>query len=109
MNSLQFKKNEFKKLCSTIGFKPSEVEKLFSALDGYYKEWIEQKINKKTGDFKKYKDGTIKRRIIRPSLKELKVIQSNIKNKILAPIALPDCVHGGVKKRSNVSNAKLTG
>lgn len=106
MNSSQYKKNEFKKLCSTIGFKPTAVEQLISKMDTYYKEWVEQKTDKKTGDLKKYKDGTIKQRIIRPSLKELKVIQTNIKNRILVPIKLPDSVHGGVKKRSNVSNAK---
>lgn len=106
MNSSRFKKNEFKKLCATIGFKPVEVEELINKLDNYYKEWVEQKTDKKTGDFKRYKDGTIKQRTIRPSLKELKVIQTNIKNRILAPIELPNCVHGGVKKRSNISNAK---
>ena len=106
MNSSQYKKNEFKKLCSIIGFKPTAVEQLISKMDTYYKEWVEQKTDKKTGDLKKYKDGTIKQRIIRPSLKELKIIQTNIKNRILAPIKLPDSVHGGVKKRSNVSNAK---
>jgi len=106
MNSSQFKKNEFKKLCATIGFKPAQVEELIAKLDTYYKEWVEQKTDKKTGDFKRYKDGTIKQRTIRPSLKELKVIQTNIKNRILAPIELPNSVHGGVKKRSNISNAK---
>ena len=106
MNSSQFKKNEFKKLCVTIGFKPIEVEQLLKKLDTYYNEWVEQKTDKKTGDFKRYKDGTIKQRVIRPSLKELKIVQTNIKNKILAPIKLPDNVHGGVKKRSNISNAK---
>jgi len=106
MNSSQFKRNEFKRLCAAIGFKPTEVETLISHIDSYYKEWIEKKTDKKTGDFKKYKDGTIKKRIIRPSLKELKAIQGNIKDKILVPIPLPDCVHGGVKGRSNITNAK---
>ncbi len=106
MNSSQFKKNEFKKLCATIAFKPIEVKQLINKLDTYYKEWVEQKTDKKTGNFKRYKDGTIKQRIIRPSLKELKLIQTNIKNKILAPIKLPDNIHGGVKKRNNISNAK---
>ena len=106
MNSSQYKKNEFKKLCTVIGFKPTDVEMLISNIDSFYKEWVEKKTDKKTGDFKKYKDGTVKERIIRPSLKELKVIQGNIKNKILVPIPLPDCVHGGVKGRSNITNAK---
>lgn len=106
MNSSQYKRNEFKKLGATIGIKPADIEMLISKIDSYYKEWIEKKTDKKTGDLKKYKDGTIKKRIIRPSLKELKAIQGNIKNKILVPIALPDCVHGGVKGRSNITNGK---
>jgi RNA-directed DNA polymerase len=106
MNSSQYKKNEFKKLCAVIGFKPTNVEMLISNIDSFYKERVEKKTDKKTGDFKKYKDGTVKERIIRPSLKQLKMIQGNIKNKILVPIPLPDCVHGGVKGRSNITNAK---
>jgi|ERR1700757_289514 len=106
MNSSQFKKNELKKLSSIIGFKPSVIESITSTIDDYYREWVEQKTDKKTGDYKRYKDGTIKKRIIRPSLKELKIIQSNIKSRILAPIPMPDCVHGGVKRRSNITNAK---
>lgn len=106
MNSSQFKKNEFKRLCAIIGFKQKEVEFVVSNIDKYYKEWIERKTDKKTGAFKTYKDGTIKERTIRPSLKELKIIQSNIKNRILTPIELPDCIHGGVKKKSNITNAK---
>jgi RNA-directed DNA polymerase len=106
MNSSQFKKNELKKFCSIINFKPKEVEFITENIDRYYKEWVEQKTDKKTGDFKKYKDGTIKERIIRPSLNDLKKIQTNIKNRILSPIPLPNCVHGGVKKRSNITNAK---
>jgi RNA-directed DNA polymerase len=106
MNSSQYKRNEFKKLCAAIGFKPVDVETLISNIDSYYKEWVEKKTDKKTGDFRKYKDGTIKKRTIRPSLKELKAIQCDIKNKILVPFSLPDCVHGGVKGRSNITNAK---
>jgi len=106
MNSSQFKKNELKKLSSIIGIKPLELEQIVENIDSYYKEWVEEKVDKKTGLSKKYKDGTIKKRTIRPSLRELKIIQTRIKNKILAPIELPTQVHGGVKKCSNISNAK---
>ncbi|HRH56896.1 MAG TPA: reverse transcriptase family protein [Chitinophagales bacterium] len=106
MNSSQFKKNEFKKFCSIVGYKLIEVEYILKNIENYYKEWIEQKEDKKNGGFKKYKDGTIKERIIRPSLNELQKIQKNIKNRILVPIELPKNVHGGVKKRSNITNAK---
>jgi RNA-directed DNA polymerase len=106
MNSSQFKLNEFKKLCAIVRYKPSEVEYISENLGKYYTEWIEKKIDKKTGLPKKYLDGTEKQRTIRPSSAELKAIQSIIKNKILAPIKLPSAVHGGVKKCSNITNAK---
>lgn len=106
MNSLQFKKNEFKKLCATIGFKPTIVSDVISNVDKFYYEKIEFKKDKKTGEVKKYKDGTVKKRTLHPSTKELKAIQKSIKKNILAPIPLPIEVHGGVKKRSNITNAK---
>lgn len=106
MNSLQFKKNEFKKLCAIIGYKPSIVSEVIANIDKYYYEKVEFKKDKKTGEIKKYKDGTVKKRTIHPSTKELKAIQKSIKKNILAPIQLPDEIHGGVKKRSNITNAK---
>jgi RNA-directed DNA polymerase len=106
MNSSQYKVNELKKLCSIIGFKPKQVEQIVLNIDHYYKEWIEKKVDKKTGDFKRYIDGTIKERTLRPSQNELKKIQANIKDKIFGSIQFPENVHGGVKQRSNISNAK---
>ncbi|SRX76315.1 reverse transcriptase family protein [Aequorivita antarctica] len=106
MNSLQFKKNEFKKLCATIGFKPTIVSDVISNVDKFYYEKVEIKKDKKTGEVKKYKDGTVKKRTLHPSTKELKAIQKSLKKNILAPISLPIEVHGGVKKRSNITNAK---
>ena len=106
MNSSQFKKNELKRLCALIGFKPTEVKLICNNIDSYYKVRIEKKIDKKTGEVKKYLDGTEKSRILRPSQNELKIIQTRIKDKILAPIKLPDVIHGGVKCRSNITNAK---
>ncbi len=106
MNSSQFKRNELKRLSSIIGFPPSQIEYIVNNIDDYYRERIEKKKDKETGEFKRYKDGTIKQRVIRPSYRELKVIQKIIKNKILVPIDLPQNVHGGVKRKSNISNAK---
>jgi len=106
MNSLQYKKNEIKKLSAIVGFKPDFIEQLTNDIDNYYNEWVEEKTDKKTGKPKTFKDGTIKKRVIRPSKGELKIIQTRIKNRVLARIELPSNVHGGVKKRSNISNAK---
>jgi RNA-directed DNA polymerase len=106
MNSLQFKKYQLKKLCAIIGCQPAEILYITSHIDSYYKEWFEKKVNKASGEFKKFLDGTIKQRAIRPSLNRLKVIQSAIKNKILLTIQLPENIHGGIKKKSNITNAK---
>jgi RNA-directed DNA polymerase len=106
MNSSLFKKNQLKHLSSIIGCRPKEIEFIASNINDYYSEWFEKKKDNATGDFKRFKDGTIKKRTIRPSLNRLKVIQSSIKKKILVPIALPDNVHGGVVGRSNITNAK---
>lgn len=106
MISSEFEKSEFKKFCHNIGIKKELVSEVSSNLDSYYKEWEEIKKDKVTGESKKYKDGTVKKRIIRPSLKELKVIQRAIKERILVSISMPSNIHGGVKKRSNITNAK---
>lgn len=106
MISSLYKKSQLKFLCAIIGCKPYEIEYITSHIDEYYHEWKKRKINNATGDLKKYKDGTIKERAIRPSLNRLKKIQSAIKNKILAPIQLPDNIHGGVKGRNNITNGK---
>lgn len=106
MKSSTFKNTQLKYLCSIIGSKPEEIEYITNHIDDNYREWREKKINKKTGDFKKFKDGTIKERVIRPSIKRLKILQSAIKDRILSTIPLPDYIQGGVKGRSNITNGK---
>jgi len=101
-----FKKYEFKRLCHILGFNQKLVSSVLDSIDTNYKEWSEKKIDKKTGEVKKYKDGTEKIRVFRDPSKLLKGIQSKIKDNILSPIKLPNTVHGGVKKRSNITNAK---
>jgi RNA-directed DNA polymerase len=106
MNSSQFKRNEFKKLCACIGFKPEIVTNVLSNIDKYYFKKVVPKTNKETGEFSRYKDGTIKERKITPSISILKSIQRSIKDNILSQIELPNEIHGGVKKKSNITNAK---
>lgn len=93
-------------LPSIIGEKAEILDEIIKNIDSHYSERIELKIDNKTGLPKTYIDGTTKKRIIRPSKKRLKIIQSKIKDRILSKIELPNNVHGGVKKRSNISNAK---
>lgn len=91
---------------SVIGKSKDELKSIINEIDNYYREWLEPKVNKATGKPKTYQDGTIKQRAIRPSKSILKVIQTQIKDRILNQIELPDNIHGGIKKRSNITNAK---
>lgn len=91
---------------SIIGKSKKELDDFVKEIDKYYTEWSEIKIDKKTNQPKTYKDGTIKQRVIRPSKMPLKIIQKQIKDRILSLIELPENVQGGVKKRSNITNAK---
>lgn len=104
MSSLESRSKLY--LPSIIGETKKDLDKIIQEIDTHYNEWVEQKIDKKTGEFKTYLDGTIKERVIRPSKKRLKLIQSKIKDRILSEIELPKNVHGGVRKKSNISNAK---
>ncbi len=106
MNFSQYKHSQLKLLCKDIQSNPKFVKLICENLDKFYYEWSTKKIDSKTLEVKKYKDGTEKIRTITPSLNSLKEIQRNIKKYILEPIELPDEIHGGAKKRSNITNAK---
>lgn len=93
-------------LPSIIGETKEDLDQIIDSIDYHYSERIEQKIDNKTGQPKTYLDGTIKQRIIRPSKRRLKLIQSKIKDRILSKIELPSNIHGGVKNKSNITNAK---
>lgn len=91
---------------SVVRFSEEELKNLIKTLDSFYGENEIVKLDKVSGAPKTYKDGTIKSRFIRPSYSTLKVLQSRIKTNILEKIPLPSNIHGGVKKKSNISNAK---
>lgn len=91
---------------SVIGISQKELDKIIANIDNYYRERVEPKTDKKTGNPKTYKDGTVKTRVIRPSKARLKIIQKIIKDRILNQIGLPLNIHGGVKRKSNITNAK---
>ncbi len=101
----QYKAYEFKRLCHLLGFNRTEMTKLLSTIDSNYKEWTEDKLDSK-GNPKKYLDGTVKQRTFRNPSTFLKVVQKRIKRNVLDKVTFPDCVHGGVKGRSNITNAK---
>lgn len=91
---------------SVIGFAESELKDLIKFIDAQYKEWEEIKLDKKTNLPKTYKDGTVKKRTIRPSKAKLNLVQKKTRELILSKIELPTNIHGGRKKRSNKTNAK---
>lgn len=75
-------------------------------IDDYYRKKV---ILKKDSEGKPRYDGNGKRleRILYPSHGQLKRIQKQIESKFLKKIELPYYIQGGVKNRSNVTNAKL--
>jgi len=107
MNTSNFRKYQLKHLSTIIGVKPEKLSFILSNIDVYYKERKEVKMDTRTNKPKTYLDGTPKFRVIRPSFKDLKFVQKRIKALILAPIPLPKNIHGGVKKKSNITNAKI--
>lgn len=100
-----FKKYEFKKLCHILGFDQKKILNLLNTIEGNYLEWTKNKEDK-NGNPKQYLDGTIKIRTFRNPSIFLKEIQRRIKSNILDKVVFPDCVHGGIKRRSNITNAK---
>ncbi|WP_276978798.1 reverse transcriptase family protein [Flavobacterium filum] len=110
MNSSQsknelFKKKEFSKLCFILGLKRSEIKTLLESIDKNYNVWSEVKTDKQNRP-KTYLDGTVKKRTFRNPSVLLKHVQKRIKINIIDKVELPNNVHGGVKKRSNITNAK---
>lgn len=106
MNSSRYKKEQLKYLAHLLASTPEEIEYLCENIGSYYRKWVEQKIDKKTGKPKIYPDGTVKQRTIRPSKYRLKILQKKIKKLVLDPVKLPDNVQGGVKGKNNILNAK---
>lgn len=106
MNSLKYKKRQLQLLGSILHCPPAEIEIISEHIEDYYRKWIEEKKDKVTGVVKTYPDGTPKVRVIRPSLGRLKEIQRSIRINILSKIQLSDVIQGGVKGKSNITNAK---
>lgn len=102
----KFVQKEFKKFCHILGFSRPEISKLLSEIPNNYTIWNEVKIDKITGLPKTFSDGTEKVRTFGNPSNFLKVVQKRIKKNILENIKLPQVVHGGVKGKSNITNAK---
>ncbi len=101
----RYKAYEFRKLCHLLGIRRAEMKQLLLTIDSNYKEWTEDKFDGQ-GNPKQYLDGTIKRRTFRNPSTFLKFVQKRIKRNVLDKFKFPDCVHGGIKGKSNITNAK---
>ncbi len=93
-----------KHLAYTLDFDLDVIKHVIENIDRYYYK----KIEPKTNDDKtpKMKNGEPVNRILYPSKDLLKEIQVKIKDKILSKIPLLSHIHGGVTKKSNITNAK---
>src|SRR5688572_14108516 len=106
MKYLKYKKRQLNYLAALLCCKSAEIEFICENINSYYEKWIENKLDS-SGKIRTFSDGTPKQRIIRPSFRRLKEIQRAIKINILSKIELPLNVQGGVKKKSNITNAKI--
>jgi RNA-directed DNA polymerase len=106
MNSSDFKKNQLKHLAARLYVSIDMLKNVLENVEDHYYEYYTDKLDEE-GRLRTYKDGSPKKREITPSNKELKKIQKSIKRNILDLIPMPGYVQGGIKKRSNITNAKI--
>lgn len=86
-----------KSLARILDVSKGELDSILSNLDQYYYSFQRKKPKP---------DGTFKIRTFEPSKGLLKAIQRRLLTRVLENIPLRDNVYGGVKKRSNIHNAK---
>ncbi len=95
-----------KHLSFLLGYPYARLLAICSEINDYYYEKIEIKRDKQ-GIIKVDKNGIPLTRVLLPSKGILKTLQSKIKNRILSEILFPFHIQGGVKKRDNITNARL--
>lgn len=105
MNFSRFEKNQLKHLAAKLKCSHDELKFILEDIDDSYYEYSKYKRDK-DGFIKTYIDGTPKKRTITPSKGALKKIQSSIKRNILDNVVVPIHIQGGVRGKSNISNAK---
>lgn len=84
-------------LAFVLKVEQQEIKTIIDNIDKFYYEQEKIKISKQ---------GKIKRRVLNPSVKRLKVIQKRIQKNIFSELQLPDYAYGAVTGRDNVMNAK---
>jgi RNA-directed DNA polymerase len=106
VNSSDYKYSELKRLAAVVKFSPERLAYTIENINNLYNEYTTAKTDRR-GDYNRYLDGTIKTRTICPSHGDLKFAQHRIKNRILTRYSLPKNIHGGIKGKSNITNAKI--
>lgn len=92
-------------LAYTLKVELAEIDMIVSDIDKFYYEKVEVKKDKEGQP--KIKKGKVQQRVLNPSLRRLKIIQSRILNNVLLPLELPDYAYGGIRGRDNILNAKV--
>lgn len=82
-------------LLSSLRISEEELSKLIQEKGNYYRSFVILETKK---------DGRIKERPITESLGRLKMMQKWIHRFLLNNIQFPECVHGGIRKRSNITH-----
>ena len=89
--------NTLDHLAFVLKVEKQEIKTIIANIDKFYYEKEKIKISKQ---------GKIKRRVLNPSIRRLKVIQKRIQKNIFNELQLPDYAYGAVSGRDNVMNAR---
>lgn len=92
-------------LAYILGYENDVIQYVLDNIEKYYYEKKEPKYNE--DGTQKVLKGKPQFRILNPSKGLLKDIQKKIKRKILSQIQFPEYIVGGIKKKSNINNAKI--
>lgn len=106
MNFSRFERNQLKHLAAILKCNRVDLEFILENINDSYYEYQKYKKDK-SGITKTFNDGTPKKRTITPSFGKLKILQASIKRYILDIAEIPPHIQGGVKGKSNISNAKI--
>lgn len=101
------KVNTIKQLEELLGIGYDRIKFITDNIDNFYRPARKEVKMNEFGIPKLDKEGREKYRILHPSKKDLKHIQNILKSRIFSTYEFPVFIQGGVKGKSNVSNAKL--
>lgn len=101
------KVNTIKQVEELLGINYDRIRFITENIDKFYCPERKEVKKDEFGIPKLDKAGREKYRILHPSKKDLKHIQNILKSRMFSTYEFPDYIQGGVKGKSNISNAKL--